>query len=55
MGFIDKLGWSKKIKSIQEEPVWTSAGSFINREKPFEDVREKKFSLSVVLMSLHHQ
>ena len=30
-------------------------GSWINWEKPFEDVIEKKFNASVVLISLDHQ
>ena len=53
--FTDKFGWFANIKSIQEEMfvlIWV--GSFINREKPFEDVNEYKCDPSITFMSLHH-
>ena len=51
-----KLGWSVKIKSMQEELfVCTCVGSFLNWENPLEDVSEYKFVLSKVLMSSDHQ
>ena len=51
----DKFGWFVNIKSIQEELfVWIWFGSFINWEKPFEDVSECKCDPSNVFMSLHH-
>ena len=54
--FTDRLGWSVKIKSIQEELlVCKCVGSFINWETPFADVNESNFSPSEVLMSSDHQ
>ena len=51
---MDKFGWFVNFKSIQEELfVWTWAGSFINREKSFEDV-EYKCDPSIVFILLHH-
>ena len=53
--FTDKFGWFVNIKSIQQELfVWIWVGSFINWEKPFEDVNEYKCDPSIVFMSLHH-
>ena len=53
--FIDKLGWSVSIKSMQGILLaWICVGLFINWEKPFEDVNEETFDPSVVLISLHH-
>ena len=53
--FIDRLGWSAKIKSIQEELlVFICIGSFTNWGNQFEEVSENNFDLSVVLMSLGH-
>ena len=52
----DKFGWSVKTKSIQEELfAWMCVGSWINWEKPFEDISEKKNKPSAVLISLDHQ
>ena len=54
--FIDRLGWSVKNKSRQEELlVWICVGSFINWEKPFEEAVENSFVPSAVLISLGHQ
>ena len=39
----------------EEEPVCKCVGSFINWVKPFEEVIEKSFDPSLVLMSLDHQ
>ena len=51
---MDKFGWFVNFKSIQEELfVWIWVGSFINREKPFEDV-EHKCDPSIVFILLHH-
>ena len=53
--FTDKFGRFVNIKSIQEELlVLISVGSFINWEKPFEDVNEYKCDPSIALMSLHY-
>ena len=53
--FTDKFGWFVNIKSIQEELfVWIWFGSFINWEKPFEDVSKYKCDPYVVFMSLHY-
>ena len=52
----DKFGWSVKTKSIKEELFpWMCVGSWINWEKPLEDISENKFNPSVVLISLDHQ
>ena len=54
--FTDKLGWSVKIKLIQEELLFCKCvGSFINWETPLADVNESNFSPSEVLMSSDHQ
>ena len=51
----DKFDWFVNIRSIQDELlVWTWFGSFINWEKPFEDVNENKCDPSNAFMSLHH-
>ena len=53
--FIDKLGWSVSIKSMQGMLfAWICVGLFVNWEKSFEDVNEETFHPSVVLISLHH-
>ena len=53
--FTDKFGWFVNIKSMQEELfVWIWIGSFINWEKPSENVDEYKCDPSVVFMSIHH-
>ena len=53
--FIEKFDWFVNIKSIQEELfvlIWV--GSFINWEKPFEDINKYKCDPSIMFMSLHH-
>ena len=53
--FTDRFGWSVNSKSMQEELlVWIWVGSFVNWEKPFEDVNEYKCDSCVVFKSLHH-
>ena len=53
--FPNKFVWFVNIKSMQEEVfVWIWVGSFINWEKPFEDVDEYKCDPSVVFISWHH-
>ena len=52
----NKLGWSVKIKSMQEELfLWTCVGSLIIWWKPFNGLNEKSFEPSNESMSLHHQ
>ena len=54
--FADTFDWSVKNKSIQEGLFnWMSVCSFINWEKPFEEVSENNFAPSVVLMSWNYQ
>ena len=53
--FTDKFGWFVNIKSIKEELfVWIWVGSFINWEKPFEDVNEYKRDHCIVIMPLYY-
>ena len=53
---VTKLGWSVKIKSIQEELfLWICVGSLIIWWKPFDVFNEKSFVSSNDSMSLDHQ
>ena len=52
----DKFTWSVNVKLIQEELLaWICVGSFINWEKPFEDVNVNNFNPSLVFISSDHQ
>ena len=53
---VTKLGWSVKIKSMQEELlVWMCVGSLTIWWKPFDVLNEKSFVASNESMPLDHQ
>ena len=53
---VTKIGWSVKVKSMQEELfLWICAGSFIIWWKPFGVLNKNFFSPSNGSLSLHHQ
>ena len=53
---VNKLGYSVKVKSMQEELfLWICVGSLIIWWKPFDVLNEKSFVPSAESMSLDHQ